>query len=74
MPWKKLSPAQERLMEILDKGPLQIDAKVVGSGWRMRLGIEMRTIIALEKMGVIQRHVFGTGITRKMIVRKTETA
>ena len=68
MPWKKLSPAQSLLMERLANGPLDIDAKVTGYGWRMPLGVEMRTIDALEKMGAIKRKITGQSVHRKMTI------
>jgi enhancing lycopene biosynthesis protein 2 len=71
MPQKKMSFAQARVMEELERGPLHIYAKIYGNGWRPRLGIEMRTIDALEKMGAIKRKIVGSGVTRKMVITKS---
>lgn len=67
----KLSPAQVRLIEQLERSPLEIQAKVVGYGWRMPLGVEMRTIDALRRQALVKTKIQGSGATRRMIVTKT---
>lgn len=66
MPWKKLSPAQHWLMQRLEKGPLEVDKRIVGSGWVLPQGLKISTVDALVKMGAVRREISGTGILRKM--------
>jgi hypothetical protein len=63
---KKLSPAQERL---LDRLPLEIPAKIIGYGWRMPLGVERVTIEALERRGIVKTKIQGQGSLRKWIIK-----
>lgn len=67
----KLSPAQSRLMEQLERSPMEIEAKTIGYGWRMPLGVEMRTIDALRRMALIKTKIAGAGATRRMLVTKS---
>jgi hypothetical protein len=64
----KLTPAQERIVEVLMKRPLEIPAKVVGYGWRVPLGVEMRTIDALVRRGIVKKKIAGAGFKRRLIV------
>lgn len=71
MPWKKLSPAQDWLVQRLAKGPLEVDSRVIGGGWLLPQGLKMSTVDALVKMGAIKRDISGHGIRRKMTLTKS---
>jgi hypothetical protein len=64
----KLTPAQERIVEVLMKRPLEIPAKTIGYGWRLPLGVEMRTIDALVRRSIVKKRIEGTGFKRRLIV------
>ena len=63
--------AAKHLVEVLMRRPLEIQAKIIGCGWRVPLGVEMRTIDALVKRGVIKKKFTGAGANRRMIVELT---
>ncbi len=72
MAWKKLSPAQDWLVQRLASGPLEVDAKTIGIGWLMPQGLKMSTVDALVKMGAIRRNITGQGARRKMTLTKAD--